>query len=318
MGSELRVAVVVNSRTSVSERLRGHVLARLRESASVVAELVTSGGPSDGERLAQLSSSHEPDVLVAAGGDGTVSLALRALLDAKCAKRTALAILPLGTGNNAARSFGLRALRDGADAVALAIRAIVAGPRRAIDIGLLDGRPFLGSVAIGMDADVLALRNRLHQRVAGLGLDAGYALYLAASLGSLLSQHGGPARLTLDGETERLDLFGLCVVNAPVYAGPIRFDAANDCADGLLDVLALRSGREYVAEYASGWLRYLRAGSGAAVAPTPRLRRAREIRVDFERPVAAQADGEWLGVAASYRIAVLPGGLRLCLPDPQQ
>jgi diacylglycerol kinase family enzyme len=167
-----------------------------------------------------------------------------------------------------------------------------------------------------MDADVLALRNRLHQRLAGLG--AGYGLYLGASLGSLLSAHGAPARLTLDGESERLDLFGLCVMNAPVYAGPIRFDAVNDAADGRLDVLALRSGREYAAEYASGWLRYLRAGSGALVRPSQRLRRAREIRVDFERPIAAQADGEWLAAAASYRISVLPGALRLCLPDPQQ
>jgi diacylglycerol kinase (ATP) len=315
---ELSVAVVVNPRSSASERLRRQVLVRLRENASVVAEVATSGDAGDGERLSRLLRSSGPDVLVAAGGDGTAGLALRALLDAKRVEETALAILPLGTGNNAARSFGLRALRDGPDAVALAIRTIVAGPRRAIDVGLLDGRPFLGAVAIGMDADVLALRNRLHQRLAALGLDAGYALYLGASLGSLLSPHGALARLTLDGKAERLDLFGLCVVNAPVYAGPIRFDAANDCADGQLDVLALRSGREYAAEYASGWRRYLRAQSGAALRPSARLRRAREIRVDFERPVAAQADGEWLGLAASYRITVLPGAVRLCLPDPEQ
>jgi diacylglycerol kinase family enzyme len=316
--SELRIAVVVNARSSSSERLRRQALARLRESACMVAELATGGDPGDGERIARLVRSHQPDVLVAAGGDGTASLALRALLEARCASPPTLGLLPLGTGNNAARSFGLRALRDGADAVALAVAAIVAGPRRAIDVGLLDGRPFLGSVAIGMDADVLALRNRLHQRLAGMGLDAGYALYLGASLGSLLSRHGAPARLTLDGKTERLDLFGLCVVNAPVYAGPIRFDAANDCTDGRLDVLALRSGREYAEEYVGGWLRYLRTRSRAAVRPSARLRRAQDIRVDFERPVAAQADGEWLAAAASYRISVLPGALRLCLPDPQQ
>ena len=310
--------MVVNPRSSASERLRGRVLARLREHACVVGELATSGDASDGEGLARLVSSWGPDVLVAAGGDGTASLALRALLETGYADRTALGLLPLGTGNNIARSFGLRALRDGADAVALAIGAISGGVRREVDLGCIDGRPFLGSVAIGMDADVLALRNRLHKRLAGLGLGAGYALYLGASLGSLLSRHGAPARLTLDGVTERLHLFGLCVVNAPVYAGPIRFDAANDCADGQLDVLALRSGREYVAEYASGWLRYLRTRSGRVVEPSARLRRAREIRVDFEQPVAAQADGEPLSAAASYRIAVLPGAVRLCLPDPQQ
>ena len=81
MRSELRVAVVVNPRSSASERLRGQGLARLRESSSVVAELATSGDASDGERLARLVSSCGPDVLVAAGGDGTASLALRSLLE---------------------------------------------------------------------------------------------------------------------------------------------------------------------------------------------------------------------------------------------
>ena len=293
-------------------------IAWLRESACVVAELATSGDEGDADRLVRLLSSHGPDVLVAAGGDGTVSLALRALLEAKGVEETALAMLPLGTGNNAARSFGLCALRDGPDAVRLALGAITSGPRLAVDVGTLDGRAFLGSVAIGMDADVLALRNRLRPRLDVVGLGAGWGLYLAASLGSLLSGHGAPAQLTLDGASERLRLFGLCVVNAPVYAGPIRFDAANDCTDGALDVLALRSGREYVEEYVGGWLRHLRVEAGAVVRPSARLRRAREIRVDLERPVAAQADGEWLAPAASYRIGVLPGAVRICLPDAQQ
>ncbi len=311
-----RVIVVVNPRSSAARRVRAGALAALRERSAVLSELATQGDAADGARIAALLAEHEPDVLVAAGGDGTIGLVLRALLEAKRSARTALGLLPLGTGNNAARSFGLRALRDGAPAIALAVAAIASGGRRAVDVGLVDERPFLGSVALGMDADVLALRNRLRARFDGLG--TGYGLYLGASLASLLSAHGAPARLTLDGVTERLPLFGLSVVNAPVYAGPIRFDGANDCADGRLDVLALGSGREYVAEYASGWLRYLRAGRGAAVAPSASLRRAREIHVEFEQRVAAEADGELLGAATSYRIRVLPGALRLCLPAPEQ
>ena len=91
------------------------------------------------------------------------------------------------------------------------------------------------------------------------------------------------------------------MVNAPIYAGPFRFDGANDCADGLLDVHAVTSAGEYLSEYPSAWLRYLRVQGGARAAPSPLLRRAREIRVEFERPVAAQADGEELGAATSLR-----------------
>ena len=310
-----RIAVLVNPRSRARERLRARALARLAERTRVVAELETRGDAGDARRAGELVAAAAPDVLVAAGGDGTASLALRALLETKSAERSALALLPLGTGNNAARSFGLRALADGEAALALAVAAIESGPRRAIDVGLVAGRAFLGSVAIGMDADVLALRNRMHRHLAPRGVEGGYGLYLAGFGASLLrGAHGGTARLALDGAGETCALYNLAVVNAPVYAGPLRFDGANDCADGLLDVLAVASAAEYFSEYPSAWLRHLRVRAGADARPSPRLRRAREIRVEFEQPVAAEADGEELGVAAAFEIRVQPGALRLCVP----
>jgi diacylglycerol kinase family enzyme len=310
-----RIAVVVNPRSRARARLRARTLARLRERLGPLAELETRGDEQDAARIAALIGAEPPEVLVAAGGDGTVALALRALLEAKAAERTALAILPLGTGNNAARSFGLRALGDGEAALALALEAIASGPRRRVDVGLVAGRPFLGAVAIGMDADVLALRNRVHRRIAPRGVEGGWGLYLAGFAANLFAgPHGGTARLWLDGVRETCALYNLAVVNAPVYAGPFRFDGENDCADGRLDVHAVASAREYVSEYPRAWLRHLSAGRGGRPKPSPLLRRAREVRVEFERPVAAEADGEEIGAAASFELRALPGALRLCTP----
>jgi len=288
-------------------------LARLRESTHVVAEFDTRGDDSDVGRIVDLLTETEPGVLVAAGGDGTASLALRALLEAKHGEQTALGFLPIGTGNNAARSFGLRALRDRGGALERVVAAITQGPRHAVDVGLLDGRPFLGSVAIGMDADVLALRNRIQRRFGGRS--GGYGLYLGGALASLLrGAHGGQARLSLDGVSETRVIYNLAVVNAPVYAGPLRFDGENDCADGLLDVHAVASEWEYLAEYPSACLRYLRVRSGGKARPSSLLRRAREIHVELERPVAAQADGEEIGASACFHFGVLPRALRICVP----
>jgi diacylglycerol kinase family enzyme len=316
--SDVRAAVVVNPRSRARAKRRSGALAALRERVQVVAELATRGDAGDAERAAALVAESAPEVLVAAGGDGTAALALRALLDTKSAESCSLAFLPLGTGNNAARSFGLRALGDGEAALALALGAIASGPRRAIDVGLVANRAFIGSVAIGMDADVLALRNRVHRRLGPRGVEGGWSLYLAGFSASLLrGAHGGTARLTLDGVRETCTLYNLAVVNAPIYAGPFRFDGANDCADGLLDVHAVASAGEYLAEYPSAWLRHLRVQGGLAARPSPLLRRAREICVEFERPVPAQADGEELGSAATFEIRVLPQAVRICLPDPQ-
>jgi diacylglycerol kinase family enzyme len=304
--------VVVNPRAPSRARLRETALARLRASARVVGELATRGDADDARRLEDLLAAAAPDVLVSAGGDGTVNLALGALLRTKSAERTALAFFPLGTGNNAARSFGLHDLAGGEAALALALGALAGGRERAVDVGLGGGRPFLGSLALGMDADVLALRNRVHRRLGPRGIEGGWSLYLASFAGSLAAGgHGGTARLTLDGVSETCTLYNLAVVNAPIYAGPFRFDGANDCADGRLDVVAVSSAREYLAAYPSAWVRFLR---GDRARPSPLLRRAREIRVELEHPVPAQLDGEELAPDASWEIRVLPAALRIRVP----
>jgi diacylglycerol kinase family enzyme len=278
----------------------------------VVAEVETRGAEDDCARAAETVAQAAPDVLAALGGDGTANLALRALLEAKLGERTALGLLPLGTGNNVARSFGLRPLAEGEAALSHALGALESGPRRAVDVGWAGERPFLGCFALGMDADVLRLRNGMHR---ALGVEGGYPLYLAGVAAGLARRaHGGRARLWLDGVRETCDLFNLAVVNTPVYAGPLCFDAASNASDGRLDVHAVASPREYLVEYPRAWLRYLRRRSGAQSRPSALLRRARELRVDFERPVAAQADGEELGAAASFRIHVSPRALLLCTP----
>jgi len=314
--SALRVAVVVNPRSSAPRRLGAGALAALRERSEVVGELATQGDASDGARLAQLLASAAPDVLVAAGGDGTVGLALRALLETRGAERPALGFLPLGTGNNAARSFGLRALRGAPSAALdLALAALVCGPRRAVDVGLAGGRPFLGSFTLGMDADVLALRNRLVRRLGRSRLARGYGLYAFSILVNLMrGARGTPARLWLDGERELRPLHNLAVINAPIYAGPLRLDGANDCADGLLDVHATASAAQYLLEIPSAWRRHLRVQRGVNAAASSLLRRAREVRVELDRPVAAQADGEEIGAAASFRVVVRPRAVRVCTP----
>jgi diacylglycerol kinase (ATP) len=314
-----RVLLVVNPRTCAGPRARvaAAAIARLRQACPLVAELATHGDGDDPQRIFEAIEKEQPDVVAAAGGDGTVGLALGALLRAtNGAAGAALAILPLGTGNNAARSFGLRSLRsEGARALVRCIDAIAKGARTSVDVGSLNGRPFLGSFAIGLDGEILARRNRIHDKLGGIGTRTGYGLYLAsfvASIGSSLRPWR--ARLVLDGVAETELFYNLVVSNTPVYAGPLRFDGASHCADGKLDLHAVASPRGYVAEYPLAWIRYLRALSGREVAPSALLRRAREIVLTPERAVPAHVDGEELAPAASYRLAVLPRALRVCTP----
>lgn len=83
-------------------------------------------------RKAIKSRSHNLDLVILGGGDGTISSVAETLVSC----RLAFAVLPLGTANDLARSLGV------AGSVDEAFSAIIANHRQAIDLGTVDGRRY--------------------------------------------------------------------------------------------------------------------------------------------------------------------------------
>lgn len=305
-----RVALVLNPHAAAVGPVRAVLEAALRSRAELAAEIETRGDGADVARIVAAIESGGIDVLVAAGGDGTVNDAAAALIAAR-EPGPALAILPLGTGNNVARSFGLESVRQPASpAMELALRSATEAEPRAIDAGEANGRIFVGSFCLGMDADILVLRNRWRQRLSTAS--GGYALYLASCAANVFRPHGGEARLVVDGVEERRRIYNLGVINAPLYAGEFRFDAGNDADDGQLDLHLVAGATEYLTEYPRAWRRHLRFSRGETVQPSPILRKVRELEIELDRATPAQIDGEQVAPAAAFRIRVLPDALRIC------
>ena len=114
-------------------------VAQALDSAGIVAEveLVHGGDPST--RCAAAAERGDA-LLIAAGGDGTVSAAASALAGTD----TLLGILPLGTLNHFARDLGLPSDLEGA------ARVIAAGKVRSVDVAEMNGRVFINNSAIGL------------------------------------------------------------------------------------------------------------------------------------------------------------------------
>ena len=79
-------------------------------------------------------------MVILGGGDGTLSSAI----DHFVGKDTVFAVLPLGTANSFARTLGLPLDLDGA------IKVIVHGRRKRIDLGIIDGDYFANAAALGL------------------------------------------------------------------------------------------------------------------------------------------------------------------------
>jgi len=97
------------------------------------------------------ASSGDAEVVLAGGGDGTVSAAAGKLMDTG----KVLAVLPAGTMNLFARGLGVPLTP------AEAIASFAGGEIRPVDIATANGRPFVHQFSIGMHAKLVQLRSRM-------------------------------------------------------------------------------------------------------------------------------------------------------------
>jgi diacylglycerol kinase (ATP) len=229
------------------------------------------------------------DVIVGAGGDGTVrSIAFR-LLD----RSTALGILPLGSAMNIARSLDIpRDLDQAAEIIATA-------DSRSIDVALARERPFLEIASIGATAEILEQAHHV---------DEGHFHALLTMVWNGLRQRPVRVEVTVDGQRYRAHPLTLAVANSP-YTGlgmTLAPDARID--DGLLTVV-LYSGMSPL-----GLARHLIAVIGGRQ-PKSRLRSytGREVTVTSASPLTIRVDSED-GGATPITFGIRPGALRVLAP----
>lgn len=140
-----------------------------------------------GELIPQLRRACEPKprALGIAGGDGSINAAAGVALE----HDVPLAIIPAGTLNHLARDLGL-------SDVSQTISAVDRGEAARIDVGMIDGKPFLNTASFGVYSRIVDLRERLEDR---LGKWPAAAVALANEL-----RHATPTEVEIDGRPRRL------------------------------------------------------------------------------------------------------------------
>ena len=170
--------------------------------------------------LARQAVAEGRELVIAAGGDGTVNEVAHGLANTQ----TALGLMPLGSVMNVARTLWVP--RDLADAA----HTIAEGKVLAMDMGRVGDRFFLEAAGVGLDAGLFGYFERLEQGAHPLAV-------IRAGL-RFLRQIGSP-RLTIEHDAGRLETRApmVSVANGP-YVGAayaIAPDARID--DGLLDLV---------------------------------------------------------------------------------
>ncbi|MFD6141760.1 diacylglycerol/lipid kinase family protein [Promicromonospora sp. NPDC060271] len=254
------------------------------------------------------------DLLVVAGGDGTVRAVAERLAEAGTTAE--LAIVPLGTGNLLARNLGVP-LND----IPGALTRAFGGEARAIDIGWLEielaGGPerhaFAVMAGFGLDAHMITeTDDDLKDKVGWLAYVESMGRALAAS-GTL------EVRITADGQAHGGDsVHTLLVGNCGTLQGGFNLLPDADPSDGELDLLLLS------ADGAAGWLDTVRnlvwdngikrlatGGKVAESSDSATHLRVRSLRLELMEPRVFEIDGEDLGEATRVAVTIQPGAVRV-------
>jgi YegS/Rv2252/BmrU family lipid kinase len=228
------------------------------------------------------------EVAAACGGDGIAG----AVADGLQGTDGLLAILPGGRGNDFARALGIP--RDPVAACEL----IANGRERAIDLGEVDGRAFVGIASCGFDSDA--------NRIANATRVPGDLAYLYGALRALASWRAARFELELDGVAYVHVGYNVAVANGRQYGGGMLIapDAALD--DGQFDVVTVADvpKRQFL-------MQLPKVFKGTHVGnPEVSVQRARAVRIAADRPFALYADGDPIAdLPATVR--TLPGAVRV-------
>lgn len=314
-----RVLIIVNpvaqsgAAAGAAERLRRFLTLYCHREAFDIAQ---TERPRHATKLAAAAAGY--DTVLALGGDGVVHEVACGLMTIERTQRPALGVIPVGSGNDFARTLGLTDITDvsGTD-----FSCLLSGKAAPIDVlkvtyrtgGAGAPRTFMEyaveTISFGLDA-AIAIDTHAMREATGL---SGAPLYMASGIKAFgRGYRDFPCQVSFDGgEGMRIRPIIFAIQNGPTYGSGFKICPNADPRDGMLDVC-----------YANGPVPravalpvFLAAkGGGHVNNRLIRLQRARRVDLAFPSPsYPIQLDGEQIG-AVNMSVEVAPRALNVLWP----
>ena len=257
-------------------------------------------GPEEATTYARQAVAEGYDVVIATGGDGTVSEVANGLAGSE----VALGMFPIGTTNVWALQMGIPPfwpLRQ--HSLLEAAKVLAEAHIRRVDLGQVNGRYFLLWAGVGLDAKITEeVEPEAKKHLGALA-------FVIASIVVAKEFAGTKVQVTIDGcEVNRRAILVLAS-NAQLYAGIVRLAAQARLDDGLLDVLIFK-GQGFPATlrhvFSVLTSRHLRD-------PEVEYYQAQRVQIISAKPLSVHADDEPF-TTTPVEISIVPGALRVVVP----
>ena len=280
----MRIKLIANApdRDTV-ETLQDEVSALRRQGHEVRSSLTFEGG--DARRFAEEAAADRMEIVIAAGGDGTINEVVNGFEDflevftagaPDTPPLPRLGLVPLGTGNDFATSLGVP------DEIHSAIEVAVYGEPLEVDVGRVNERNFLNVSTGGIGAEATEETSSEVKNIIGP------LAYLITGVRKFVSLESSPARFTADEVIFDGDFMIFAVGNSKLTGGGNRLTPRADLTDGLLDLCIVK---EMSRMELLKLLPNLRAGQHLDH-PDVLYRQVPRLRVESEKVLSVNADGE--------------------------
>ena len=238
------------------------------------------------------------DVVLVAGGDGTVSTIGRSLVGTQ----TALGVIPTGSGNGFARHFGIPLTP------AKAVEALADADVRATDVGLVNGTYFFVTCSMAWDASLVRSFDRSPVR--------GVLPYIFAGVQELFQFEAQDITVSIDSQTAETfpEPMVFTIANLTQFGGGALIAPQAQADDGVLElVVALKQDAPLLIAN----IGRLFDGSVNKV-PQVITRSLRSMHVQRASASPIQIDGELVDAEREVEIGIRPGALRVLVPRLQK
>jgi YegS/Rv2252/BmrU family lipid kinase len=294
-GEKKKIVFIVNPKAGITpkskvviELLTGNIM----PSSRFAPEVVFTERAGHATELAKTAISNGADIIVALGGDGTINEVACALADTDIP----LGILPAGSGNGLARCLGISM------SYALALRTIIRGNTKLIDVATVNDNLYTSIAGIGFDAFVA-------EKFAGSTM-RGMLSYMQIVLNEFKNYKAIKYHLTIDGNEVEKQALMIVFANSDQFGFNTRIAPHAKLDDGFLDVCIIR--KMQAKQLLNVGYHTMRGTLGTT--NYVEYYKAKEINIKNAQPALMNVDGEPKIMNPPIRISIKPLALRVIVP----
>jgi diacylglycerol kinase (ATP) len=268
------------------------------EACGLKVDVIESSDPGDLERRVYELVAGGAAELIVAGGDGSVHEAANGILAS--GKNASLGIVPVGTGNDFAKSIATPLeWREASSQLARRIRD--SEPRRPVDAGKMNSRYFVNGAGIGFDAKINRIAKKYRWQIGDL-------VYLFAVFEGLWDGVITPNVHMRYGDVEYDGPITLAnISNGPWVGGMFHIAPMADVADGRIDlIVADPMSRGRILRLLPKLVRGTHIGHAGL-----RHIEVQDFSLEADAPLPSHLDGENQPLQSEFKVQILPGALEV-------